>query len=570
MKGTSNNCYNDIAYIDLHSAAAYKRRVFRCVLKNIALLMLAFLFVPLTAGAQDAQDAGGVLTLAFSADDITLDPLHSFRTDELQIATGIYEGLVAYNPQTLRPIPGVAYKWEISEDGKTYTFFLRSRARFSNGDQVTAADFRDSWLRIIDPAEEGEYSFLFDVIRGATEYRNGENSDPASVAIHAVSSSILEVELEKPASHFLSMLPHMSFAPVHNMYREKSGWERRAPLVSNGPFELVSWTAREMVLKRNEYYWDRWHVPLDGITIANISDPAETSRLLNEGAVQWADYADTGQLENPELMQVTALFATSYLYFRVDAEPWNDPRVRKGLSLLIPWNELRSNASSFISTTLVPAVGFYEAPAGLTEINIEEGLRLLSEAGYPNGRGLPVIEAVVTPGSVAALVLADAADIWKERLSVEVEITPVNYNAYQELAREGGYVIGTSTWIGDFADPLSFLQMWMAGSKLNDARYSSESYDELVEEAMSENSEARYEIYAQAEELLLTGDVVVIPLTNPPSFNLVDLERITGWYANALDIHPFKHIGFKIQKVPDLYASIPAGEESSPLVAFSP
>jgi len=508
-----------------------------------------------------ADETDGVLTLALSSDDMTLDPLHSFRTDELQVATGLYEGLVAYNPKNLRPIPGVAYKWDVSEDGKTYKFHLRGRALFSNGDPVTAVDFRDSWLRIIDPAEEGEYSFFFDVIKGATEYRTGKNPDPASVAIRAVNSLLLEVELEKPASHFLSMLPHMSFAPVHSSYRETVGWERQAPLVSNGPFELVSWGPEEMVFKRNEHYWDRWHVPLDGITIANISDPAETSRLLNEGKVQWADYADTGLLENPDLMQVSALFATSYLYFRVDVEPWDDPRVRKGLSLLIPWNELRNAASSFTSSTLVPAVGFYDAPPGLTEINVEEGLKLLVEAGFPNGRGLPVIKAVVTPGSVAAMVLADAADIWKERLSVTVEIISMNFNAYQEIAREGGYVIGTSTWIGDFADPLSFLQMWTTGSKLNDAKYASERYDSLVEEAMSENSEVRYEIYARAEEILISGEVVVIPLTNPPSFNLVDLERISGWYANALDIHPFKHIGFKIPKVPDWYASVPASKE---------
>ncbi len=518
----------------------------------VVLALVLMLATPVLA----AEETGDVLTIALSSDEITLDPLHAYRTDELQVATGIYEGLVAYDPKNLRPIPGVAYKWEVSEDGKTYTFHLRGRALFSNGEPVTAADFRESWLRILNPADEGEYSFLFDIIKGAADYKDGKNADAASVAIRVVNPLILEVELERPASHFLSMLPHMSFAPVHSSYRNASGWEREAPLISNGPFKLVSRTAEEMVLKRNDHYWDRRHVGLDAVRIANISDPAETARLLNEGAVQWAGYADTGLIENPDLMQVSALFATSYLYFRVDTEPWTDPRVRKGLSLLIPWNDLRSKASSFISTTLVPAVGFYEAPAGLAEMNVKEGLKLLADAGFPNGRGLPLIKAVVTPGSVAALVLADAADIWKERLSVSVEIVPVSFNAYQDIAREGGYVIGTSTWIGDFADPLSFLQMWTTGSRLNDAKYSSKGYDSLIDEAMSEASEARFEIYARAEEMLLSGDVVVIPLANPPSFNLVDLKRISGWYANALDIHPFKQIGFKIPKVPKGYASV--------------
>ena len=525
---------------------------------SIKKLLSAFVIIALFVQGIAAGDGEGkTLVVAMSATDMTLDPLHSYRTDELQVATGIYEGLVTYNPENLRPIPGVAYKWEISEDGKTYTFFLRDRARFSNGDPVTATDFRDSWLRIIDPDEEGEYSFLFDVIKGSAGYRKGENRDPQSVGIRVSGDSLLVVELERPASHFLSMLAHMSFSPIHKQYRTGSGWEHRAPLISNGPFVLESWSGGDLVLKRNLNYWDKWHVPLDAVEIITVANPGEAARLLNDGTVHWADYADTGAIQNPALLQVGPLFATSYLYFRTEVEPWSNPLVRRGISLLIPWNQLRSNASAFISTTLVPSVGFYDAPKGLTEKNVEAGLELLAEAGYPSGRGLPDMRIVVTPGSVAQAVVEEAAEIWEERLGISVDIVPVNYNQYTEIARSGGYVLGASTWIGDFADPLSFLQMWTTGSKLNDAAYSSSRYDELIEKAMSLNDETRFDVLAQAEEILLSGEVVVIPLANPPSFNLVDLERVSGWYSNALDIHPFKYMGFKKPNVPDWYVSVP-------------
>ncbi|MBN1685249.1 MAG: peptide ABC transporter substrate-binding protein [Spirochaetales bacterium] len=527
--------------------------------RNLLLLSGVIMLLSAPRQAIFAEDTGGELTVAFSSDEMTVDPLHAFRTDELQVATAIYEGLVSYNPENLRPVPGVAYTWDISEDGTKYTFHLRQRAKFSNGEDVLAEDFRDSWLRIINPDDEGEYSFLFDVIKGAVDYRTGRNRDPDSVGIRAVSPSVLEVELERPASHFLSMLPHMSFAPVHRSHRETTGWERRAPLVSNGPFTLTSWSAGELVFQRNIHYWDRRNVALDRIRIIVEPDPAQTARLLNEGTIQWADYAQTEMLQNRDLVQVAALFATSYLYFRADVEPWSNPLVRKGISLLIPWNELRAGVSSFVSSTLVPEVGFYDKPPALEELNVEMGLKLLAEAGFPNGRGLPAVKAVVTPGSVAEAVLEAAAKIWDERIALKTEIVPVSFNAYQEIARTGGYVIGASTWIGDFADPLSFLQMWTTGSKLNDAKYSSERYDSLVEQAMSENSEARYDMYAQAEALLLSDEVVVIPLANPPSVNFVDLEGITGWYANALDIHPFKHIRFKTPVVPKWYAGAPRG-----------
>ncbi len=533
-----------------------KKGVFITILCIIAALVFA----------REPQDS---LTIAFSSNDMTVDPLHAYRTDELQMATGIYEGLVSYHPSTLMPVPGVAYKWDVSEDGRVYTFYLRERAKFSNGDPVTATDFRDSWFRIIDPDEEGEYSFLFDVIKGAEDYRNGKNRSSDSVGITVNSRFELEVELERPASHFLSMLPHMSFAPVHRSYRETKGWEHRTgqaaeqrgamrtPLISNGPFVLESWSASKMVLKRNKKYWDRWNVTLDTITILTNTSPAENADLLNDGVVQWADYAETGSLENTELMQVSAMFATSYLYFRAEAEPWNDPRVRKGLSLLIPWEQLRAEASSFFTNSLVPSVGFYEKPEGLVEAQVDTALELLQEAGYPNGRGLPEMRALATAGSVANAVLENAASIWEERIGADIEVAPLSFDEYQKTVNIGGYTIGSSTWIGDFADPLSFLQMWTTGSKLNDARYASDEYDSLIREAMAESSDERYGIYARAEELLLSGDVVVIPLSHPPSLNLVNLDSIYGWYSNALDIHPFKYIGFREPDVPDWYVLAP-------------
>jgi len=254
---------------------------------------------------------------------------------------------------------------------------------------------------------------------------------------------------------------------------------------------------------------------------------------------------------------VGPLFATSYLYFRTDEKPWDNALVRKGLALLVPWGQLRSNASAFTSATLVPDVGFYDAPAGLVEQNVEEGLKLLDEAGYPNGRGLPDLKAIVSPGSAAQIVLTEAAKIWEERLGISVDFISVNFANYSQVAKNGGYAIGASTWIGDFADPLSFLQMWTTESKLNDARYSSERYDSLIDKALSQDDETRFQTLAQAEGVLLSGDVVVIPLANPPSFNLIDLDKVAGWFSNALDIHPFKYIGYKKASVPDEYVSAP-------------
>ena len=525
-------------------------------LYNAILLILTVRLAGGVAGRLFALDVESEFAVALSAEELTMDPLHAYRTTELQIATGVYEGLVTYHPATLRPMPGAAYRWEITNDGASYRFFLRSRGRFSNGEPVTAADFRDSWFRIIDPVDEGEYSFMFDVIVGAYEFRIGELSDPEAVGIRISGDYVLEVDLTRPASHFLSMLCHMTFATVYAEYRDSVGWETFEPLVTNGPFSLELWNEGQMVLKRNEHYWDVWNVALPRIRIDFSYDAARASEELNSGELDWTFLADAGSLENPDVIQVAPLFATSYLYFRSDLKPWSDFRVRKGLARLVPWNAIREEATSFGTETLVPSLSFYPDVEGLADDNVEAGLEFLASAGYPNGVGLPAISILVIPGSVAAGVAREIKEVWERLLEVEVQIIGVSFRDYQDEVERGGFTIGSSTWIGDFADPLAFLQMWTGTSKLNDARYVDDTYDELVTTAMGESGETRFEMLSEAERRLLTDEVVVIPLSHTISVNFIDLDRIGGWSANALDVHPFKNLYYKEPAAPRFYAML--------------
>src|SRR5208283_2818038 len=138
--------------------------------------------------------------MADSPQSLSLDPLHTFTSFESQFYTAIYEGLVVADPLTLEPVPGVARSWESSADGKVWTFSLRPDAYYSNGDKVRARDFVASWMRMIDPANNAEYSFFFDVIKGAHAFRTGAQKDPSTVGITAVNDLELRVELETPAA----------------------------------------------------------------------------------------------------------------------------------------------------------------------------------------------------------------------------------------------------------------------------------------------------------------------------------------------------------------------------------
>jgi peptide/nickel transport system substrate-binding protein/oligopeptide transport system substrate-binding protein len=124
-----------------------------------------------------------------------------------------------------------------------------------------------------------------------------------------------------------------------------------------------------------------------------------------------------------------------------------------------------------------------------------------------------------------------------------VRVQTVEYPRYFGLVESGEFMISTITWIGDFADPMTFLEMWTTDSNLNASRYSSAEYDRLIRSAMGQTGETRYETLAEAERLLL-HESIVLPIEHSPAINLISLDLIAGWYPNPLDIHPFRYITF--------------------------
>jgi len=515
---------------------------------------------------------GDDFTVTFGERGLSLDPLHSFFSTESQLYTALYEGLVTYNPVSLAPTPGVAKRWEISDDGKTYRFYLRDEARYSNGDRMRARDFVDSWMRVIDPSADAEFSFLFDPILGAQAYRTGTEKDPSKVGIRAVSDSILEVELEKPAAHFLKALCHAIFIPIHPVYLKNGNWGNAPSLVSNGPFFLSSSTPTEMILERNKLYWDDKHTGVDRVRVVFIDDAKRETEDFLSGGVNWATGGDYGLLKEEDIEKFVVYwpqFATNYFYFNCDLPPWNDYRVRRALSLILPWETIRTKEFHYATDRLVPAIPSYPEVKGISAQDMAAGKKLLAEAGYPDGKGLPPLVVKVSEGSLGASVAARMAAAWKELIGLETVVKEYAYGEYLAEVKKRDFAMGSLSWIGDYADPLAFLQMWTAGSNLNDARFADMDFDRLIDSSMGiEDSKERYEKLAEAEGILLDR-AVVLPINNNPSLNLIDLERIEGWFPNPLDIHPFKYIHYKTPAVAPGAVMLPAtAMDASVEVAF--
>jgi peptide/nickel transport system substrate-binding protein/oligopeptide transport system substrate-binding protein len=314
--------------------------------------------------------------------------------------------------------------------------------------------------------------------------------------------------------------------------------------LSNGPHHIEEFDEDHILLVKNENYWDARRVSLNKITLKFIENGEEASSLWNSGEAHWieGDVSLEG-LTDRSGITLNPMFATHYYFIRSAEKPWNDYRVRRALSLVLPWDEMRSGYYLPAKTLILPIPG-YPKIDGLDEVNVEEAQTLMEEAGYPMGVGLPELVIRITPSPDAERLGQLMAAAWFEKLGVPVKIDVVPYSQYFQSLKRSDYGVGSTTWIGDFADPYTFLQMWRRDSNLNDARHYDADYEELMEKSMVEEGEKRWGILAEAEKLLLNRGSV-LPIAFSPALNVVDTDEIDGWYPNVMDIHPFKYMTFR-------------------------
>ena len=485
------------------------------------------------------------LAVAFTRGEIEWDFRKSYLASEAQIYTAIYEGLFSYHPFTMEPVPAAARRWEISEDKKQWTFTIRENARFQNGDPLRAEDFRASWLSLLEPERDAPYSSLFDIIEGAQDFRLGKTSAD-KVGISCPGEKTLVVRLNSPAAFFPSMLCHHSFNPIHPSMLNEKNWIRP---VSNGPFCIEDINDDQILFSKNAGYWDAGRVSLNKLCIKFPKDGDDATAMWNSGEARWL-HGDINlqTMTDRSGIEINAMFATNYYYISSARKPWNDFRLRRALSLVLPWDKIRTGYPLPAKTLIYPIPDYPEVEGLDTgTVNADEAERLMAEAGFPLGTGLPELVIRITPSQEDARIAALMAEAWNSILGVNVSINEIPYRSYFQSLKLDDYDVGSTTWIGDFADPYSFLQMWRRDSNLNDARHNDSDYEELMEKSMIEEGSKRWETLAEAEKLLLSRGNV-LPVAYSPALNIIDMGEIDGWYPNVLDIHPFKYLAFKTRK----------------------
>jgi len=484
-------------------------------------------------------------TIVVAQQPWNLDIHTATYSSEAQILDSLYEGLFSYDPKTLDPLPALAESYKISRDKKRWTFTLRENLEFSNGEKINAYTVRNSWLSLLT-TKNAPYASMLDCIKGAADYREGKIKD-SEVGINARNEKTLVVTLINPTAHFAKLLCHHAFAVC--FLNQNGGTDTS---VFSGAFKIRENTGTSLVLERNEKYWDAKNVHLPQITIKQSNEVKENSWSYNDGSADWlSGMFDTNALLNKNAIRISAIFGTEFLFFSCKNKPWNDADFRNALLTAVPWEELRKNGLVKASTLIYPLAG-YQGVNGITETSGEDALEMMEEArkklGIPKDEKLSVtfgISAISERQKSQAEILKKA---W-EPLGVELKIQTTPDDRYIDSIPGWGADIFSYSWIGDFADPIAFLELFRANSTLNPSKWQNEKFEELIKKAneTTDNGE-HYKYLTQAEQLLL-DEGEVMPITHSISLHAVNLQQVGGWYVNALDIHPFKYLYFKETKV---------------------
>lgn len=529
------------------------------------LLFLSISIISLTffSACSKKEDTSGLKILRFGngTEPSGLDPHVVTGVPEHHILLALFEGLSSPNPKTLAPEPGMAESWTVSDDLKTYTFNMRKDAKWSNGDPVTAHDFEYSWKRILTPTLASEYAYMLHIVKNAEKYNKGELKDWTKVGAKATDASTFVVNLEAPTPYFLSLLHHYSTWPVHKATIEKHGawdnrnnpWTRPGNIVSNGPFTLKRWEINKiLVVAKNPNHWQAKNVHLDEVHFSPIDNEQTEERNFRAGKLHVTSSVPIHKIgvykeKNPDLIHIDPYLGTYYYRVNVTKKPLSDKRIRKALALALDRNTIVEKVSkggqlpAFAYTP--PNTAGYTSKTQLQE-SITEAKKLLAEAGYPDGKGLPAIEILYNTNEGHKKIAVAIQEMWKTRLGVDITLNNQEWKVYLNSQKSLNYQVSRAGWIGDYNDPNSFLDMFLTDGGNNQTGWSNKEYDMWVKKASTESNLAkRLEYFQNAEKILMT-EGPVIPIYTYTRIYLKS-PKLTGWYPNILSTHPYVGMDIK-------------------------
>lgn len=504
--------------------------------------------------------AAGQITVAVMGEPASLDPHKLSGTWENYIVGDMFVGLTTED-QKANAVPGVATHWEVSDEGKKYTFHLRE-STWSDGVPLTANDFVYSMQRILNPETAAEYASLLYIIKGAEDVNNG-SAALDTLAVKALDDKTLEIELNGPAPYFLELLTHYTSYPVPKHVIDKVGtdWTKPENMVMNGPFKLVEWIPNTHVkVTKNELFYDVASVSLDDITFITQEDRIAVQKRFRAGEVDIAKDFASDQIdwlrENlPAETRIAPYLGVYYYVLNNEQEKFKDPKVRRALALAVNREAITDKvlktgeipAYSFVP----PGVSHYDEPSeadfkGMPYADaVKEAKDLLAQAGYGPDNPLKMVLRYNTSDNHKRIAVA-ISSMWKQ-IGVETELFNAEVKVHYADLKQADFEVARAAWVADYNDAQNFLYLLETRTGANNyGRYSNPEFDELMLKAEIEGDlEVRATLLQQAEALVMR-DLPLIPIFHYVSKSLVS-QRIEGYVDNVKDTNRWRYVSIKAE-----------------------
>ncbi len=519
-------------------------------------LYLVICFI-LVAGCGNGDKSGSgprdTINVNLGNEPPTLD--WSLATDgtSVMVINNIMEGLTSFG-EDFTSKPNLAESWQITEDGKTYTFKIREGVKWSDGKPLTAGDFEYSWKRTLNPDTGADYAYSLYDIESAEEYNTGTIKDAGKVGVKALDESTLEVRLRRPAAYFPSMLAFITTFPQRKDVIEKHGLEWTEPenIVTVGPYKVASWRHHDnMLLTANPDYWGE-KPRINKVKMIMNENTSSALAQYESGELDYADSKSIPPLEVPRLKDLpdfttTPQFRNHYVAFNVEKPPFDNPLVRKAFAAAIDKKSIVDiiQGAGFVTSSWIPTgmLG-YNKELGI-EFNPQQAREWLREAGYPDGKGFPAVTFLWPDVSNNRVVAEALQSMWKEHLGVEVRLINEEWKVYLSTINTDPPQIHKASWGADFPDPHNFVSIFTCGAGNNRTRWCNREYDALVEKAAEElDPGKRKAIYDQAQTVLLETDSPVAPFYTSNQQNMIK-PYVKGLKPNPLDHIIYRDVYFE-------------------------
>lgn len=505
----------------------------------------------------DAAIAARTLLLTNPAEPSSLDPHLVSAATEYDLVVAFFEGLCVTDERTARPEPAAAERWETSADGLVWTFHLRADARWSDGSPVTAHDFVSAWRRALAPALAAGNAYLLYPLRNA-EAINAGRAPADALGATAVDDRTLRLTLERPTPHLAALTTLPVWFPVNLRAlaahgapdRRTTDWTRPGRLVGNGAFVLEEWTPNARLrARKNAHYWDAARVRLDRIAWLTTDSPDADERNFRAGQVHLTAGLPAAKIaayraEQPASLRSDPFLQTIFLRFNTTRPPFDDARVRRALSLAIDREAIVAQAlrggQRPAGALTPPDTAGYTARATVG-LDFEAARRLLAAAGYPGGRGLPPLELQVRNDQDQPRVAEVLQAQWARELGVTLTITQLEQRTWFANQQNLAYTLSGAGWIGDFVDPVTFLDLFVTGGGNNWTGWSDPDYDALIAgAAAARDPAARLELFQRAEARLLE-QAPIAPIFHGVR-NFLIHPAVRGWEPSLLGQNQYKKV----------------------------